>query len=157
MRRTAMIAFVALVLPNGACTEKRDTKPASKPDATASKPKPPVKKAPPAGPPVREATRGEIEGTIRQLEVWVKKGASDPRNPWAMAHGLVAFGKDLKTTDGRLAIDVIVSDFARLETVANKKVWGFDEITKDKIPVEPHNDLMLKAIVQAGVPLDYKS
>ncbi len=110
----------------------------------------------PTGPPIREANRKEIEETIEALIKVVKPGAQDPTNPWAMAHGLLAFGAELKASDGRLAIDVIVQDFARLETVANKKVYGFDVMTEDKTPVEPHPDLLVKAIVEAGVPLSRK-
>src|SRR5688500_7638100 len=45
-----------------------------------------------------------------KLERWVKGGASDPGNGWALAHGLVGYGRDLQAGDGRLAIEAIASN-----------------------------------------------
>jgi hypothetical protein len=39
--------------------------------------------------------------------------AADPRNPWALAHGMVLDGRDFRARDGRLAADVVVADFLR--------------------------------------------
>ena len=59
--------------------------------------------------------RTEAETRLKRLEGYVMRGASDPENPWALAHGILAFGPNLKATNGRLAIDVMVEDFAQTE------------------------------------------
>jgi hypothetical protein len=103
---------------------------------------------------VHVATRAEAEAALHHLEEWVRNGATDTTNPWAMAHGLVAFGKELKTPDGRLAIDVIVGDYAEKRRVGKREVWGFARESAAKTPIEPHRDLMVKSLLEAGVPLD---
>jgi hypothetical protein len=126
---------------------------AAKADAATTAPAP--KSEPP---PMREATRSDIERSLLLLENWVKKGATDPKNAWAMAHGIVAFGKDVKSTDGRKSIDAIVADYAEMQ----KKVkggggWTFPRETAapELIPVQPHQNLMIKTFLVAGVPRDY--
>jgi hypothetical protein len=102
-----------------------------------------------AAPPIKEATRQEAEKALADLEGWVKEGATDPQNPWALAHGIVGFGPELKVPDGRLAIDVIVGDFLKkgpqgYAFPATSETTGF--------PVEPHKDLLLKTLIESGVP-----
>ena len=179
MTRWRCICSVSLVLVISACNKPAAPSPEGKAKAKPTKPAPakakPSPSAPkkgpaialgqapaaapkpvPAGPPLRSASRAEIEATIESLTKAVEAGAKDPTNPWAMSHGLLAFGPGLKASDGRLVIDVIVGDYAQLETVANKKVYGFPGQTADKTPVEPHPDLLVKSLVEAGVPLGRK-
>jgi hypothetical protein len=91
-----------------------------------------------------------MEQSRQKLEVWVREGASDPTNAWALAHGLVAFGAEHKTTDGRLAIDAIAS-FA--EVGKNKRI-DFPLKSKAGAVLEPHEALMVKSLLEAGVPKD---
>ena len=99
----------------------------------------------------REATRAEAETALKKLEVFVKTGLSDPSNPWALAHGLTAFGKNHKASDGRLAADVIVTDFLQKTKVDGKERYSFPKKTADNVPVSPHANVLLKAMIGAGI------
>ena len=95
--------------------------------------------------------RTEAETRLKRLEGYVMRGATDPENPWALAHGILAFGPNLKTTNGRLAIDVMVEDFAKLEGKGKNRYINFPARTEKDHPVEPHNNLMASSLLQAGV------
>ena len=108
-----------------------------------------------AGDPARRlADRSAVEAGIAKLSVMVKSGAQDLTNPWAMAHGLAAFGAELKASDGRRAVDAIVADHLEDRTVGGRTVVGFPGRTAIREPVEPHPHLMAKAFAEAGVPLE---
>ena len=132
-------------------SSKTEVTPTQKPPvaapAKATQPKPSAPKVD-AG----DTLRAEAELRLKRLEGFVIKGASDPKNPWALAHGILAFGPDLKTTDGRLAVDVMVEDFAFWTGQGKNRTIDFPSRTKDDYPVEPHNNLITNALVQAGVP-----
>jgi hypothetical protein len=101
----------------------------------------------------REPHRAEVQIVLERLEAGVKDGATDPKNPWALAHGIVAFGKDLKASDGRLAIDVIVSDFAEVQKPPRGRAFfAFPPTAKDGMPIEPHRHEMVSTMLEAGVP-----
>jgi hypothetical protein len=140
------LLLIALIAE--ACTQK----PAALPDAALPPDSGPLVVAPP-GPAKRRATRAELEQALEQLSANVMKGATDPKNPWALAHGLAAFGKDLKASDGRLAIDVIVHDFVESKVEGGRTIWFFPLKSKDGTPVEPHPSMITKKMVEAGVPL----
>ncbi|MFO0728481.1 MAG: hypothetical protein U1E65_32190 [Myxococcota bacterium] len=89
-----------------------------------------------------------------KLGAWTQAVAGDPDLPWALAHGLVGFGADFRATDHRPAIDVIVSDFAEVITVGGKKRVHFQKRTAKNLPLEPHTTLMVKSLLEAGVPRD---
>ncbi|WP_246357388.1 hypothetical protein [Pyxidicoccus fallax] len=72
--------------------------PAPPPRGTASPPQPAT--TPPPKEPSLLATR---------CRAW----AADPRNPWALAHGMVLDGRNFRASDGRLAAEVVVADFLR--------------------------------------------
>jgi hypothetical protein len=104
--------------------------------------------------PLREASADEVQRTLRNLQVMVKEGATEADNPWALAHGLVAFGPDMKASDGRLAIDVIVSDYVKKDRVGSEVRWTFPSRTPQGLPLQPHDNLIVKTLVTVGVPLD---
>lgn len=158
--RSRILWAVVPMLALGAC-KKPESPTKEAPADSGTRPALKVEPAPapevvPPGPPMREASRAEIEGAIESLSKVVMAGAQDPKNPWAMSHGLLAFGPKLKASDGRLVIDVIVHDYVQLETIANKEVYGFPGQTAENTPVEPHPDLLVKSLVEAGVPLTHK-
>ena len=128
-----------------AATPKKSTKPAAKPPSLAVKSE--SKKAPDAN----ETLRTEAELRLKRLEGHVIRGASDAKNAWALAHGILAFGPDLKADDGRLAIEVMVEDFATWKGKGKKRYIDFPQRSKDDLPVEPHNNLITNALTQAGV------
>jgi hypothetical protein len=91
------------------------------------------------------AARPSAEEVLRtQCRTW----AADPKNPWALAHGIAAEGRAFKARDGRRAADVIVSDFLRREGPDLR----FDAFAADGTPVEPHPNLLVKTLLLAGFP-----
>ncbi len=124
--------------------------------ATASAPAVPASAPLPGAsvPPPHPATRAEIEATLASLERDVKGGASDAKTPWALAHGLLAFGPHLEADDGRPAVDVIAS-FAERKQVGGKTLYVFP-VKKGNSLVEPHPSLQVKSMLEAGVPLHQK-
>jgi hypothetical protein len=96
--------------------------------------------------------RKEAEIRLQRLEGWVIRGASDAENPWALSHGILAFGAEHLATDGRPAIEVMVEDFAVWKGKGANKFIDFPSRTKGDHPIEPHNNLITNALVQAGVP-----
>lgn len=88
--------------------------------------------------------------TLRAL---VHRGATDDDFPWALAHGLLAFGPELKTRDGHLAIDVI-AQHAEPEKVEGRVVYRFPLETKAGLPIEPHPDMVARTFSAVGVSPD---
>ncbi|MCP4869294.1 MAG: hypothetical protein GY898_11310 [Proteobacteria bacterium] len=76
----------------------------------------------------------------------VSREAADPANAWALAHGILAWGQEFRASDGRLAVEVLATDFLEADISFAK--------TRGDVRVEPHTDLILKTLVEAGVPLD---
>lgn len=150
MRKLALVSIWIFALGCPAAKEETTTEtakavtPAPADSGVAEKAKRPA-------PPLREATRAEAEKTLANLESWVKEGASDPSNAWALAHGITGFGKDLKTTDGRAAVDAIVIDYVQ----KTPEGWSFPPKTAEGLPVEPHKDLLIKTLLESGVPQDH--
>jgi hypothetical protein len=106
--------------------------------------------APPAPIPApRARSRAEIEATLVRLQGLVRAGASDERSPWALAHGLVAFGPELRASDGRLAVDVI----GELAERGSDGLYRFPAHKDGKL-VEPHRHLLVKTLLEVGVPPD---
>ncbi len=94
--------------------------------------------------------------TAEQLRAVCRTQGANPRNPWALAHGIVLEGRDFRARDGRLAAEVIVSDFLRRDEAAGGRGLYFEPFTPDGTPVEPHPALQVKTLVLAGIPLSRK-
>lgn len=101
--------------------------------------------APPAAPRVPDS--GEV------LHAQCRMYAAEPRNPWALAHGIAMAGRAFKARDGRAAADVIVSDFLRRDEAPGGKGLYFEAFAADGTPVEPHPALQVKTLLNAGYPL----
>ena len=128
-------------------------------DAAGPAPNPPRgarpgRPAAPPGPPIREPQRAEVEDTIDALATYIRAGATDPTNAWAMAHGLIGFSRSLTTRDGRKVIDVLVTDYVAEKRVAGRVVYRFPARSPRGVPVEPHPDLIVKTLLEVGVPLE---
>jgi hypothetical protein len=80
----------------------------------------------------------------------VERYTADPDNPWAIAHGYLNAGTDLKVWSGELAIDHVFARFARLDA---RGLPTFPE-SEGSIRVEPHPALLLKSFAEAGFPPD---
>jgi len=101
---------------------------------------------------VTPAARLPTEEVLRaQCRTW----AADPKNPWALAHGITLEGRAFKARDGRPASNVIVADFLRREGPAPNVDLRFDAFTDDGTPVEPHPNLLVKTLLLAGHPLSH--
>ncbi len=95
----------------------------------------------------------EHQQAMDRLEQVVKTYASDPTNPWAVAHGLVALGPDMVLANQQPAVDWLFTQYAdRFDTGAG---WAirFPE-ARGETRIEPHPDLILKALADAGVRPD---
>jgi hypothetical protein len=87
--------------------------------------------------------------------------AADPKNPWALAHGITALGANFVASDGRKASDVMIHDFLLRNALPDGGPGpganlGFLKYAKDGTPIEPHSNLITKTLLLAGVPLTAK-
>jgi len=94
--------------------------------------------------------------TAEQLRAVCRTQGANPGNPWALAHGIVLEGRGFRARDGRLAADVIVSDFLRRDEAEGGRGLYFEPFLPDSTPVEPHPALQVKTLVLAGFPLSRK-
>lgn len=93
--------------------------------------------------PAQSDAAGELDGLVRAH-------TRTPGNPWAIAHGLVALGHDLMLENDQPAVEWLFSTYAeRFETQAGW-VLRFPE-ADGSTRIEPHPDLILKALADAGV------
>lgn len=101
--------------------------------------------------PPTSATRTSVlsEELAGRCRAW----AADPHTPWALAHGMVVDGRAFRAKDGRLAADVVVSDFLREKAARD---FSFEAFTSDGTPVEPHPALQTKTLLAAGIPLSHR-
>ncbi|KFE62158.1 hypothetical protein [Hyalangium minutum] len=88
--------------------------------------------------------------TAEQLRTVCRTQGGDPRNPWALAHGIVLEGRNFRARDGRLAAEVIVSDFLRRDGSPGGRGLYFEPFAADGTPVEPHPALQVKTLLLAG-------
>src|SRR5215211_6866403 len=90
-------------------------------------------------------------GTQETLRAQCLLRAAHSKNPWALAHGMTAFGSSFVADDGRRAAQVIVSDFLRKGSDPAAGAWAFERSAPDGTPIEPHTNLLLKTLVLSGM------
>ena len=90
------------------------------------------------------------ETTLQTLGDIVETYDGDPENPWAVAHGILARGAALKLADGRDAVSHVFATYAEPRTAGTHTLIGFPAEV-GKIRVDPHTDLFLKNLSEAGV------
>jgi len=105
--------------------------------------------------PVAVPLSPEIQEARAALVDLVSKHARDPANPWAVTHAILALGPDVELTNGQPAIDWLFSEYATVETVGEDSLIRFPS-KRGSIRIEPHADLVLKALTEAGVRPDRK-
>ena len=115
--------------------------------------------------PTVERTRGrspyatpltEAEASTRAtLEAVVRRHGTDPRDPWALGHALLALGAELELESGRPAVEALVSQYAEraVPTVPTTAAFAFPTALGD-LRVEPHAALLLKAFTEVGARPD---
>lgn len=96
----------------------------------------------------KQAPKNEMH---QLLEKQCRTHASDPKNPWALAHGITGLGVSLKAKDGRPADRVMIGDFLQKGTDPRLGDWGFPSALPDGTPADAHPNLLVKTLVQAGV------
>jgi hypothetical protein len=79
----------------------------------------------------------------------VQRYATVPDDPWAVAHGVRAVGRDFALKDGRRAVDYLLENVLVNVPANGKTALGFP------LKVEGHPNMFLKTLLEAGVPLDH--
>ncbi len=95
------------------------------------------------------AASAELEAALTRLGAVVDQQAADPDNPWAIAHGLVARGPTFVLRNDRRAVDWLFEHYGE-ELDGHPDLLGFPE-SVGEVRVEPHTDLVLKSLVDAGI------
>ena len=90
-----------------------------------------------------DRTLGILGGVVEHYD-------GDPENPWAIAHGILARGAAFRLDDGREAIPHLFATYAEPRTAGTRTLLGFPR-ELGKVRVEPHTDLLLKNLTEAGV------
>lgn len=101
----------------------------------------------------------ELARARERLAAIVSKHTGDPLNPWAIVHGLIAQGPDMVLSDGKAAIPWLFETYAERVTVGTDTLVAFPRTRKHPsggpdIRIEPHTDLILKAVSEVGVPME---
>ncbi|MEC7241369.1 MAG: hypothetical protein VXW32_09025 [Myxococcota bacterium] len=100
----------------------------------------------------------EIESALKALKRLVAEETADPHNPWAIAHGLLALGEGLQLSNGKTAVDGLFEGFAENVETEGHALIAFPRSATgpngQEIRVEPHTDLVMKALAETGVRLD---
>ena len=88
----------------------------------------------------------------------IQSETTDPTNPWAIAHGLLALGAEMELSNGESAVDYLFSEYAEEVTHEGSVFVSFPESGQTDegslIRIEPHTDLIAKALIESGVRLD---
>jgi len=100
--------------------------------------------------PVQLPKEDRYTQTAAFLESFLKKRATDPDNPWAIGHGMLALGPDLVLSNGRPAVDHLFETYAERFEVQGHGFVRFPR-KRGTQRIEPHAALMLKAMTESGV------
>lgn len=92
----------------------------------------------------------EVAAARERLAGVVRAHAPKADNPWAVGHALIALGDPLVLDNGEDAVDWLFSEYADLVVVEGHRVIRFPA-RRGEERVEPHTDLVLKALTEAGV------
>lgn len=87
---------------------------------------------------------------ISKLTEVVEAQLLDPNNPWGVAHALVGLGPDIKSASGVPLVPLLFEQFGEVVEAEGEKMVTFPRKVGD-IRVEPHTDLLLKALSEASV------
>jgi hypothetical protein len=103
------------------------------------------------GAPARTARSGSVEAAETWLASLCQTYSTDPEIPWALGHGIETLGPKLRASDGRLAIDVMVSDFVERKGVGAQALFRFPP-KRANIPVDPHSNHTVMKLLRSQVP-----
>ena len=92
----------------------------------------------------------DYDAALALLGQVVDSEDGDPENPWAIAHGLLARGKEFRLRDGREAAAHLFAAYSEPRPAGLLTLTGFPAQI-GSIRVEPHSDLLLKNLAEVGV------
>ncbi len=96
----------------------------------------------------RTVTRAAVTAAVARLESLLREPAGDDAIPWAVAHGLLAFGPSFTAKSGTPAAQVLVAHATR-----DAGGWRFPPLVGGQ-PLETHRHLVLAKLLEAGVDAD---
>jgi hypothetical protein len=96
-----------------------------------------------------KSTQG-IERAMAKLGALVDAHGTNPDDPWALGHGLLTRGAQMRLPDGRSAVDHLFATYGRTFKAGSNELIFFPERIGDTL-VQPHSELLLKALTEAGV------
>ncbi|MCB9687305.1 MAG: hypothetical protein H6738_14130 [Alphaproteobacteria bacterium] len=99
------------------------------------------------------AASPELKAARDRLRQVVMDHARDPNNPWAVVHGMLALGVAEPLTNGRDPVDWLFETYGQIREVEGTPLLGFPT-SQGAVRVEPHTDLILKALAEGGVAPD---
>jgi hypothetical protein len=97
----------------------------------------------------------ELEAVRAKLVGVVEGHARDPGNPWAIVHGMLALGPTMRLTNDADPVDWMFEHYGEVHEVGGAELVGFPD-RKGEALVEPHTDLILKALTESRVAPDRK-
>lgn len=95
----------------------------------------------------------DAERALVELQKVCQTHGGDPENPWAIAHGLLAFGPEMTLSNGEPAVDYLYTRYAEISEISGQRLIAFPK-ERDGVEIEPHTDLVLKAITESGLSPD---
>lgn len=101
------------------------------------------------------AVTPQLAKTRKILETVVRDHGRDPANPWAIGHAMLALGPDVELTNGKVATDWLFEEYAQVRQLEGDDGIAFPS-KRGNIRIEPHTDLILKALTETGVAHERK-
>jgi hypothetical protein len=99
------------------------------------------------------ALSSELAQARTVLEGVVTGHARDPDNPWAIVHGMLALGPSMKLANGADPVDWMFEHYAERTSIGETELVTFPAKVGASL-VEPHTDLVLKALTEGGIGPD---
>ncbi len=95
----------------------------------------------------------EFDEALLTLGAVVERWDGDPDNAWAIAHGVLARGREFRLRNGLFGVDHLFAVYAEVHQVGSLNLPTFPA-ERGGVPVESHTDLILKNLTEIGVSPD---
>lgn len=90
-----------------------------------------------------------VAGTAGDGTTTIQHHATTPDDPWMISHGVRAMGRGFMLDNGRRAVDYLLETVLASLPANGKTALGFPP------EIEVHQNMFLKTMLEAGVPLDH--
>ncbi len=100
-------------------------------------------------------TKLEDDEIFKILRVFIEKHAADPEIPWAVAHGVLALGFDLKMPNGERGIDFLFNQLKKT-VIAGEEYYYFPTGEYYHKLCDSHPNTILKILLNYGINEDEK-